>query len=222
MKPIERDVHGATAAHANLLVTLETLTNDMARSASLLPGWTVGHVLTHIARNADGFLSMVEAANRGEVGFQYPGGLEQRIGDIETGSSRSADELTADVTAACARLEAAWAATTPAAWEGTGQSPAGTMQINALPFRRWRETVVHHADCGLAISSADSKPFGWGEWPSDYVRLELEQMTMLWASRKPMGLTTLPVEALAVDDHHRLAWLMGRATIDGLAPAGIY
>lgn len=222
MKPIERDVRGATAAHATLLTALETLTDDKARSASLLPGWTVGHVLTHIARNADGFRLMIEAANRGEVGFQYPGGLEQRNGDIETGSSRSASDLVSDVAAASSRLEAAWAATTTAGWEGTGQSTVGIMQINALPFRRWRETAVHHADCGLATGAAEPKPFGSVEWPSDYVRLELEQMTMLWASRKPMGLTTLPAEALAVDDRHRLAWLMGRATIDGLAPAGIY
>ena len=33
-----------------------------ARSASLLPGWTVGHVLTHLARNADGMLHLVDWA----------------------------------------------------------------------------------------------------------------------------------------------------------------
>ena len=79
-------------------------------------------------------------------------------------------------------------------------------------------------------SAAPIEPFSsrrtilmsWRDWPTDYVRLELEQMTMLYASRKPMGLTSLPAEALAVDDRHRLAWLMGRAVIDGLAPAGIY
>jgi hypothetical protein len=44
---------------------------------------------------------------------------------------------------------------------------------------------------------------------------------MLWASRKPMGMTELPREAMSVSDHHRLAWLFGRAEIDGLAPAGM-
>lgn len=215
MNAIERDVRGATAAHAALLAALQSLADEKARSASLLPDWTVGHVLTHIARNADGFLLMVEAANRGEVGFQYPGGLEQRNGDIETGAARSAVDLVADVATACARLEAAWAATGPMGWEGTGQTLVGPVPINVLPFRRWRETIVHHADCGLTSE-------GWREWSTEYVRLELEQMTMLWASRKPMGMTTLPTEALAVDDHHRLAWLMGRAAIEGLAPAGIY
>jgi hypothetical protein len=44
---------------------------------------------------------------------------------------------------------------------------------------------------------------------------------MLWASRKPMGMTALPPEAMSVSEHHRLAWLLGRADIDGLTPAGI-
>lgn len=215
MNTIERDVRGATAAHASLLAALPSLTDSDVRANSLLPDWSVGHVLTHIARNADSFVLMVEAANRGEIGAQYPGGAEQRNADIEGGAGRSAAELVADVTDACARLEAAWAATSTAGWEGTGQTIVGPVTISQLPFRRWRETVVHHADCGFTVE-------GWRGWPTEYVRLELEQMTMLWASRKPMGLTTLPAQALAVDDHHRLAWLMGRATIDGLTAAGIY
>jgi hypothetical protein len=44
---------------------------------------------------------------------------------------------------------------------------------------------------------------------------------MLWASRKPMGLTDLPPEAMAVPPRHRLAWMLGRVEIDGLGPAGI-
>ncbi|CAN5561198.1 maleylpyruvate isomerase family mycothiol-dependent enzyme [soil metagenome] len=219
MNTIERDVRGAVAAHECLLASLKFLTDAEARSASLLPDWTVGHVLTHIARNADGFVLMVEAANRGEIGMQYPGGLEGRNADIENGATRSAAELTADVSASCERLEAAWAGTTPAGWDGTGQTLIGSVPINALPFRRWREAAVHHADCGFEHGGVS---FSWRDWPSDYVRLELEQMTMLWASRKPMGLTALPARALAVDDRQRLAWLMGRATIDDLAPAGIY
>ena len=219
MNTIERDVRGATAAHADLLAALQSLTDDTARSASLLPNWTVGHVLTHIARNADSNVLMLDAANRGEVGAQYPGGAEQRNADIESGADRPAADLVADVAAACGRLEAAWAATTADGWQGTGQTFVGQVPISVLPFRRWRETVVHHADCGVFTGE---HAFSWREWPAEYVRLELEQMTMLWASRKPMGMTTLPTEALAVDDRHRLAWLMGRAGIDGLAPAGIY
>ncbi|MET0910545.1 MAG: maleylpyruvate isomerase N-terminal domain-containing protein, partial [Ilumatobacteraceae bacterium] len=46
-----------------------------AELPSLLPGWTRGHVLTHIARNADSFVRLLEAAGRGEVVTQYAGGV---------------------------------------------------------------------------------------------------------------------------------------------------
>jgi len=45
---------------------------------------------------------------------------------------------------------------------------------------------------------------------------------MLWASRQPMGMTTLPPLALAASPSDRLAWLTGRSTIAGLDPAGVY
>jgi maleylpyruvate isomerase len=46
-------------------------------------------------------------------------------------------------------------------------------------------------------------------------------MEMRWNARRPMGLTGLPPEALAVDPTTRLAWLFGRVEIEGLAPAGV-
>ena len=47
-------------------------------------------------------------------------------------------------------------------------------------------------------------------------------MEQLWAARRPMGMTKLPSEAMAVTPAHRLAWLLGRADIPGLEPAGIF
>jgi maleylpyruvate isomerase len=214
MNDWQRDLKGAVAAHAQLASALSALTDEQAAQPSLLPGWSVGHVLTHIARNADGFTLMVEAANRGEIGTQYPGGVAQRNADIEAGAGRNAAELVADVLAASARLEAAWAATTEASRQAEGLTVAGPVPISSLPSRRRRETLVHHADLGLAYS--------WRDWPDDYVRLELAQLTMLWASRKPMGLTTLPAAAMALSDHERVAWLLGRTTVEGLEPAGIF
>src|SRR6476661_9592554 len=78
----------AKAAHARLLADIADLDNATARGASLLPHWTRGHVLTHLARNADSNTGMFRAAQRGEVVFQYPGGADQRTGDIEAGAGR--------------------------------------------------------------------------------------------------------------------------------------
>ena len=213
MDTSDRDMRGAIAAHRLLESCLAGLIDDDARRSSLLPGWTLGHVLTHIARNAESHLGMLEAADRGEVAAQYPGGRAQREGDIESGAGRSAEALVADVAAANAELEACWAAMTAEGWMGQGETASGLVAVADLPFRRWRETTVHHADLGLC--------HGWGDWPPDYVRLDLQRSTMLWDSRQPMGLTGLPAASLAVPENHRLAWLMGRADIDGLAPAGL-
>jgi len=40
---------------------------------------------------------------------------------------------------------------------------------------------------------------------------------MLWRSRKPMGMTDLPEIAKKLSPSQRLAWLMGRIEVDGLA-----
>lgn len=77
------------------------------------------------------------------------------------------------------------------------------------PLLRWRDVVVHHTDLGVG--------YDWDDWPADYVRLDLERMTMLWNSRRPMGLTGLPPLALQAPPAQRLAWLLGRARIDGVA-----
>ncbi len=213
MSDLERDLAGAARAHKAVIVTLQDLGDDQVRLPSVLPGWTVGHVATHIARNADGHIRMLEAATRGEVGVMYPGGREQRTNDIEAGSRRSALELLDDVMATAAAIEAIWTTMSSEAWSGRGETITGEVIVSDLPFVRWREVIVHHSDLGVG--------FTWADWDPEYVRLELTRSTMLWASRKPMGMTDLPPQALAVAPHHRVAWLLGRAEIEGLAPAGI-
>ena len=213
MNDLDRDRAGATRAHAAVITDLCDLHGDQVSQPSLLPGWTVGHVVTHIARNADGHTHMLRAALRGKIGQMYPGGREQRNADIEAGATRSAEKLIADVVDSAARLEAAWASMQPGSWAGRGVTITGETPMSELPFIRWREVTVHHADLGLGYS--------WSDWDDEYVRLDLGRLSMLWASRKPMGLTDLPPEAMAVPPRHRLAWLLGRAEIDGLGPAGI-
>lgn len=213
MSDRDRELAGAVAAHRTLELGLVGLTDEQARQPSLLPGWSVGHVLTHIARNADGLRAMVEGAQRGEVAEMYPGGFERRNADIERGAGRTAEALVDDVRMSAARLELAFDGCDDASWSGEGITVFGPARIDALPMRRWREVEVHHADLGLG--------YAWRDWPTDYVRLELAQLTMLWNSRRSMGLTGLPDEALAADEPHRVAWLLGRATIDGLEPAGL-
>jgi hypothetical protein len=70
---------------------------------------------------------------------------------------------------------------------------------------------VHLTDLDVGVS--------YDEWPSLYVRLELDRQKMAWAASHAMGLTQLPQASLQLSPAHRLAWLLQRAQIDGL-PTG--
>ena len=208
-----RDITAATAAHARLLTDLDGLTDVEAWHPSLLPGWTVGHVLTHIARNADGLARMTRAAEHGEVAEQYVGGVVSRAADIEAGADRRAIALVEDVRMSAFHLEQAWDELSDVGWAGTGLSVRGEMPIATLPLRRLAEVEVHHVDLGLGYTADD--------WPDAFVRAELSRLAGIWKSRQPMGLTDLPREALRLRPNQRLAWLMGRRDIDGVAAAGV-
>lgn len=201
-------------SHRHLLAGLVGLTNELVASPSLLPEWTIGHVLTHISRNADGFVRMMEAASRGEVGQMYPGGLESRARDIEAGAQRSAEELVDDVRISAQRLERVFAEASDEVWSGTGQMVPRVVSLGEVPEFRRREVEVHRVDLGLGYTFAD--------WPAEYRRAELSRLTGIWASRKPMGFADLPPEALALVPADRLAWLLGRLEVPGLAPADIF
>jgi maleylpyruvate isomerase len=194
-------VAGARAAHRRLIEDIANLTDEQARSASLLPDWTIGHVLAHIARNGDSFTRMMSAALEGEVVSQYDGGQERRSADIEAGAVRPASELVADVTDSATRLEAVWDSMTPQAWAGHGVNAAGaTWSCEAMPFHRWREVIVHHVDAGLGFTA--------GYWPSDYVERELA-----------ISLRLLPERLDAGGQRAMLAWLLGRGEQPSLSLA---
>ncbi len=55
------------AATSRLLRTAASFDAADLAAASLLPGWTRGHVLAHVARNADGFVNLLTAARTGEA-----------------------------------------------------------------------------------------------------------------------------------------------------------
>jgi maleylpyruvate isomerase len=199
----ERDIAGAEAAHRRLDATLAAMSEDDVRRPSLLPGWNVAMTLTHIARNADSFRRIIDGAARGEVADQYEHGAEGRLADIEAGRDRGRAEVADDVGEACTRLEDCWAALDDDTWaNGRGRFTSGQPAIvHELPFRRWRETDVHHLDLGLGYRVADL--------PADYVEIELG-----------LALAGLPDRIGADDRRSWLAWLIGRGDAGELGELG--
>jgi len=199
-------VEGATRAHHALDQWLAGLGAIDPAAPTRIDGWRVGHIITHLARNADSHVRMLA----GEA--QYPGGWRRREGDIETGASRPWDEQLADLAAANTRLADAWH--TRADWDFIADRAANPRPASRLPFLRWREVEVHRADLGLG--------YRFDDMPADYLRRELAELTMLYRASRPIGLTNLPPEALAATPAARVAWLLGRGDIDGLPPAGVF
>lgn len=184
-------IRGCAVAHRQLEQTLEGVDEETVSRPSRLADWTVGHVLTHIARNADSYVRMLDAAATGESVEQYAGGPDQREADIEAGARRSAHELVDDVRTSSAALEAAWEAMPLDAWRGHGLALGSEWPCRVLPFHRWREVELHHVDLGLGYEPV--------HWPDDYVRHELEAT-----------LATLPERLHGGDARAVLAWLVGR------------
>lgn len=207
------------------------LDDEAMAVASHCDGWTRGHVLTHIARNADGMVNLTTWALTGEVKAMYSP-PEARDDDIAAGASRSAVQIINDVVAgnqrvleAFARLEAAVAVNRAVADRmvrlGTNPEDGPEVAAQDLPHQRIQEVVLHHHDLlhDLALD----------EWPRVYVDEALPRAAIRM-SRRVSHLPTLVV----VDDAGRhvvhegsdilvkgsarllLAWLTGRAQDDHL------
>src|SRR5262252_8769410 len=83
-------------ADGRLIASASALTDDQLRVPSLLPGWSRGHVLTHIARNADGLSNLLTWAKTGTETPQYES-WEARNAQIDDGANRPADDIIADL-----------------------------------------------------------------------------------------------------------------------------
>jgi maleylpyruvate isomerase len=137
---------------------------DMAAPIAL-PNWTRGHVLTHIARNADGIARALSGALRGETVKRYPNGPEGRAADIEAGAGRPVLEQLADVRESADRLDRMFGAVADTdAWNATADNRPSHTWIRA----RWQEVEVHRVDADSGYTT--------DQWPADFVALLLPRL----------------------------------------------
>ena len=147
-----------------LLVTAAQLTDEQVRQPSLLPGWTRGHVLTHLARGGDALRNLLDGARTGIPRPAYAS-PQARDADIEAGAGRSAAELAADVRDSAAAFRAAALAMPDESWATKVTVPTGPAPASHLLVRRLVEIELHHVDLGC-----DYRP---SDWPTTFNVLEL-------------------------------------------------
>jgi maleylpyruvate isomerase len=129
------------------LGALGGLSDDAMQGRSLLPGWTRGHVVTHLSRNADAFCNLLHWAETGEPQYMYHS-REQRDADIERGAGRPAVELRADASASAGRLLQALNELDVRHEDvEVARAPGGeTFPARMVATLRWVEVEIHHAD----------------------------------------------------------------------------
>ena len=150
----------ALLAHETSLLmrTAADLDDEAMNSASLCEGWTRAHVLSHIARNADGLGHLVSWAVTGTPRAMYDS-PESRDSDIAAGSTRGAQEILADLEASAARFAAAATGLAGGPEQAEVEMRHGRKVLGGqLPTLRLMEVVIHHVDLDAAYTFADADP----------------------------------------------------------------
>ncbi|MFE3603606.1 maleylpyruvate isomerase family mycothiol-dependent enzyme [Streptomyces sp. NPDC059142] len=215
-----RDLEAVREATERLLGAAATLDNAAVAAPSRLPGWSRGHVLAHIARNADALVNVFEGRP------MYPDAAT-RDADIERDAPRPLAVQLADVRDSGDRFLAV--AAVPADWTRVLTLRNGVTDVAArVPFRRLVEIELHHVDLGLDRALEDLP----GEFTAREIDFLVERFSghaevppltlgtpdgRHWRTGRAEG-TPLPVTGPAPE---LMGWLAGRR--DGTAlttPAG--
>ncbi|MBD0709200.1 MULTISPECIES: maleylpyruvate isomerase family mycothiol-dependent enzyme [unclassified Streptomyces] len=185
----ERDLTHVHEATEKLLAAAASLDNAAVAEPSRLPGWTRGHVLTHVARNADALVNVLQ-------GLPMYADAASREDDIEAGAGRPLDAQLADLRATTERLRAVTAE--PADWSRTVEMRNGVRDsASRIPFRRWVEVDLHHVDLGVGYELEDL--------PEEFVTREIA-----FLAQRFTGLESVPATTLRSADGG--SWTTGGAT----------
>jgi maleylpyruvate isomerase len=219
-----------TEATAQLIGSAERLDDAAVREPSALPGWTRGHLLTHLARNADALRNLLAWAATGERHEMYPD-RAKKDADIEAGSTRTAAQLAADLRESAQRFVEAAARLAPEAWDTEVERRFGGPQpARKIPWWRLEEVLVHHVDLDTGFSPA--------HWPAEFTGPALEMAGERFADGSYPATVASPFRLYAEDSLRTvgvgcdptdkefllvrgpepalLAWLIGRSDGDGL------
>ncbi|MFH8835799.1 maleylpyruvate isomerase family mycothiol-dependent enzyme [Streptomyces sp. NPDC017868] len=185
----ERDLASVREATERLLNDAASWDNAAVAEPSRLPGWTRGHVLAHLSRNADALVNVLR-------GLPMYASAGARDADIERDADRPLDVQLADLRATGERFQEA--AAEPADWSRTVELRNGVVDsASRLPFRRWAEVALHHVDLGVGHELEDL--------PEEFVQREIVFLTERFTGNADVP----PTRVLATDGPG--SWTTGSA-----------
>ena len=160
-------------ATQRLLGTARIITDPELRLPSLLPGWTRGHVLAHVARNADGMRNVLVGVRTGQDRPAYASAGAREAG-IEQYADRRATEHAADLAGSAMALRTVARQLPDDGWQVPVRMLDGADFFPAaeLLTRRLAEVELHHCDLGTG--------YGPGDWPAFFADMELAEPMRSW------------------------------------------
>ncbi|MFB7914891.1 maleylpyruvate isomerase family mycothiol-dependent enzyme [Streptomyces sp. NPDC056061] len=172
------DLDAVREATERLLGATATLDDAALAAPSRLPGWSRGHVVAHLSRNADALVNVLR-------GRPMYADSETRDRDIERGAPRPQAEQLADLADSAARFVEA--ASAPADWSRTVALRNGvTDSASRIPFRRRVEVELHHVDLGIGYELEDL--------PEEFVGREIDFLADRFAGHPDVVATELAAD----------------------------
>ncbi|MCD9142262.1 maleylpyruvate isomerase family mycothiol-dependent enzyme [Streptomyces albireticuli] len=172
------DLAAVREATDRLLSAVGKLDNAAVAEASRLPGWTRGHVLAHLARNADALVNVL-------AGRPMYAGAEVRDADIARGADRPLEVHLADLRDSAARFTDA--AEAPGDPSRTVELRNGVTDTAArVPFRRLIEVGLHHVDLGIGYELTDL--------PAEFTARAIGYLAARYSGHRDVPAVTLTAE----------------------------
>lgn len=142
-------------ATERLYAEVSKLDDGKVVGPSQLPGWTRGHVITHLARNADAWVNLLTWARTGIEHPMYTSRAD-RDADIEEGAHRLPQVIREDLLAACTRFGEAADRLTGTDWLAPVAHRTGRVfPASEIPAMRLFEVWVHLVDLDAGVGFAD-------------------------------------------------------------------
>lgn len=208
-------------ATPTLLEVVGGFTQRDLAAPSLLPGWSRGHVVTHLARSADALVNLLTSARTGIEHPAYPSRAD-RDADIDDGADRLAQVQREDLVASGERFLAAAARLGERDWAAVLAHPSGRpMAAAEIPELRLFEVWTHLVDLDAGVGFAAVRPDHLGALLEVAVRGRVADAGLRLVAELPDGAQrtwTLATAAQAGSGElsgpawAALTWLTGRGT----------